>query len=136
MNDMQNYRARIGLLLTLAYGSACALNAQGSSIAPTPPPAASSSPAADKDSDSITVLDKVTVSDVPIDQQVLPTVRPISSVLGDDTAIIDIPRSVSSVNKASPALTYSPDFLCQTETTPLVIDSPTAGIFTSTLMSS
>ena len=100
MNDMQNYRARIGLLLTLAYGSACALNAQGSSIAPTPPPAASSSPAADKDSDSITVLDKVTVSDVPIDQQVLPTVRPISSVLGDDTAIIDIPRSVSSVNKA------------------------------------
>ena len=42
--------------------------------------------------------------------------------------------SVSSVNKASPALTYSPDFLCQTDTTPLEMDSPTAGILTSALM--
>ena len=41
--------------------------------------------------------------------------------------------SVSRVKSASPALTKSPDFLCQTETIPLVIDSPTAGIFTSTL---
>src|SRR2546428_12920032 len=43
--------------------------------------------------------------------------------------------SLSRVKSASPALTKSPDFLCQTETTPLEIDSPTAGIFTSTLMS-
>jgi len=40
------------------------------------------------------------VSDVPIEDQILPTVRPISSVYGDDRSIIDIPRSVSSVNKA------------------------------------
>ena len=39
--------------------------------------------------------------------------------------------SVSRVKSASPGLTKSPDFLCQTETTPLEIDSPTAG----TLMS-
>ena len=45
-------------------------------------------------------LEKFTVSDVPIDEQILPTVRPISSVYGDDRDIIDIPRSVSSVNKA------------------------------------
>src|SRR6266581_8534084 len=43
--------------------------------------------------------------------------------------------SVSRVKSASPASTKSPDFLCQTETTPLEIDSPTAGIFTSMLMS-
>src|SRR5438477_7940177 len=42
--------------------------------------------------------------------------------------------SVSRVKSASPGFTKSPDFLCQTETTPLEIDSPTAGIFTSTLM--
>ena len=42
--------------------------------------------------------------------------------------------SVSRVKSGSPAFTYSPDFLCQTETMPLEIDSPTAGIFTSTLI--
>jgi hypothetical protein len=39
--------------------------------------------------------------------------------------------SVSSVKRASPSFTNSPDFLCQAETTPLVIDSPTEGILTS-----
>src|SRR5204862_6682522 len=42
--------------------------------------------------------------------------------------------SVSKVKSASPALTSSPDFLCHTETIPLVIDSPTAGTLTSVLM--
>jgi hypothetical protein len=48
----------------------------------------------------VTTLEKYTVSDVPLEDQILPTVRPISSVYGDDRDIIDIPRSVSSVNKA------------------------------------
>src|SRR5437588_2269706 len=42
--------------------------------------------------------------------------------------------SVSSVKSVSPSFTNSPDFLCQAETTPLVMDSPTAGIFTSMAM--
>ncbi len=51
------------------------------------------------------------------------------------SAVISVETlSVSRVKSASPALTWSPDFLCQTETTPLVIDSPTAGTFTSVLM--
>ena len=46
-------------------------------------------------------LEKYTVSDVPISEQILPTVRPINdSVYGDDRDIVDIPRSVSSVNAA------------------------------------
>jgi len=49
---------------------------------------------------NITQLEKFTVSDVPVTEQILPTVRPISSVYGDDRSIIDIPRSVTSVNKA------------------------------------
>ena len=51
------------------------------------------------------------------------------------SAVISVETlSVSRVKKRSPALTWSPDFLCQTETMPLEIDSPTAGIFTSMLM--
>src|SRR4029077_4797968 len=42
--------------------------------------------------------------------------------------------SVSRVKRGSPFFTCSPDFLCQTETTPLENDSPTAGIFTCTLI--
>ena len=44
------------------------------------------------------------------------------------SAVISVETlSVSRVNSASPASTYSPDFLCQTETTPLSMDSPTGG---------
>ena len=51
------------------------------------------------------------------------------------SAVISVETlSVSRVKSGSPAFTSSPDFLCQTETIPLSIDSPTAGIFTSMLM--
>jgi hypothetical protein len=48
----------------------------------------------------VTTLEKYTVSDVPVTEQVLPTVRPVGDVMGDDQSIMDIPRSVSSVNEA------------------------------------
>jgi outer membrane receptor protein involved in Fe transport len=77
----------------------------------TPPPAppvttttttttTTSSTASGAEEQNVTTLEKYTVSDVPISEQILPTVRPIDSVYGDDRSIIDIPRSVSSVNKA------------------------------------
>jgi outer membrane receptor protein involved in Fe transport len=86
------------------------LHAQSS----TPPPADStpatttttttttstSTTAAGAENQSVTTLEKYTVSDVPVTEQVLPTVRPIGDVMGDATSIIDIPRSVSSVNEA------------------------------------
>jgi hypothetical protein len=50
--------------------------------------------------DQVTTLEKYTVSDVPIGEQVLPTVRPVGDVMGDDRSILDIPRSVSAVNSA------------------------------------
>ena len=46
----------------------------------------------------VTTLEKVDVSSVPIDQQILPTARPIGSVMGDAESILDIPRSITSVN--------------------------------------
>jgi outer membrane receptor for monomeric catechols len=67
--------------------------------APTPSPAPSTTPAT-ASSDQVTTLEKYTVSDVPVEDQVLPTVRPVGDVMGDDRSILDIPRSVSSVNSA------------------------------------
>lgn len=56
-------------------------------------------PTAPADS-NVTQLDKFTVSDVPLENQILPTVRPLDSVFGDAESVLDIPRSVSMVNKA------------------------------------
>jgi iron complex outermembrane recepter protein len=84
-----------GLMIVTGAG----LNAQSS----TPPPAASTSSASTETAAAnakVTTLEKFTVSDVPLENQILPTVRPISSVYGDDRDIIDVPRAVSSVNKA------------------------------------
>ncbi len=50
--------------------------------------------------DQVTTLEKYTVTDVPIEEQVLPTVRPVGDVMGDDRNILDVPRSVSEVNAA------------------------------------
>jgi iron complex outermembrane receptor protein len=43
---------------------------------------------------------KILVEGLPVEETVLPTVRPVQSVLGDDRSIIDTPRSVSLVTKA------------------------------------
>ena len=46
------------------------------------------------------VNSKVVVTAVPIEEQVLPTARPVESVMGDSRSIIETPRSVSLVTKA------------------------------------
>ena len=76
--------------------------------APTPAPTSSqpavattaSSNEEPTNSGPVTTLEKYTVSDVPLSDQVLPTGRPVGDVMGDDRNIVDIPRSVSSVNSA------------------------------------
>ncbi|MEO6874097.1 MAG: TonB-dependent receptor plug domain-containing protein [Opitutaceae bacterium] len=59
---------------------------------PAPTPVAA--PPAD-----VTVLEKYTVKGIPAQDQIMPTVRPISSVMGDARNIMDTPRSVSSISK-------------------------------------
>ena len=88
------------LFLALASAALCAgLRAQAPAPTPTPTPT-SAPPAAATSSEQVTTLEKYTVSDVPLEDQVLPTVRPVGDVMGDDRNIVDIPRSVSSVNSA------------------------------------
>ncbi len=43
-------------------------------------------------------MEKFDVTEVPINEQILPTARPIGSVLGDNESILDLPRSITSVN--------------------------------------
>ena len=97
-------------VLLLVGALSAGLNAQSS----TPPPAdttttttttttvsnSTASSATAAENQGVTTLEKFTVSDVPVTEQILPTVRPVGDVMGDDTNIIDIPRSVSSVNEA------------------------------------
>ncbi len=51
-------------------------------------------------SSDITVLAQVNVNEVPLADQILPTVRPVGDVMGDYRNILDTPRSVTSVNTA------------------------------------
>ncbi len=86
----------------------CALSSGLRAQSSTPPPVTTttttttttSNTESGAENEKVTTLEKYTVSDVPLSEQILPTVRPIDSVYGDDRSIIDIPRSVSSVNKA------------------------------------
>lgn len=51
-------------------------------------------------SSGVAVLEKVVVSDVPLEDQVSPLQRPVSSVIGIDMSILDLPRSVTEINSA------------------------------------
>ena len=59
------------------------------------PPAVSDN----KKTDDTVKLESFTVKGISDDDQIMPTARPISSVMGDSRSILDTPRSVSSVNK-------------------------------------
>jgi outer membrane receptor for ferric coprogen and ferric-rhodotorulic acid len=83
---------RLSVLLAMVGGVRQALQAQSSAPASSPPAA---TPPSD-----VTVMSEMTVNGVPTAEQVLPTVRPVGDVTGDDANILDIPRSVSSVNEA------------------------------------
>jgi hypothetical protein len=95
-------RSRFGALLLAISGLTGSLWAQDATKPAAPPatPPADTSSSTPAPGEKVTELEKFTVSEVPLEQQVLPTVRPISSVLGDDRSILDTPRSVSSVNAA------------------------------------
>ena len=105
---MQTKNPELVLKSLAAFCVACVLCSGLRAQSSTPPPADSPAvtmpapvgSAATAEKQRVTTLEKYTVSDVPISDKVLPTVRPIADVMGDDTSIIDLPRSVSSVNEA------------------------------------
>jgi outer membrane receptor protein involved in Fe transport len=60
---------------------------------------AQSKEAANVAAEPITTLEKFTVKGVSDADQIMPTIRPIGSVMGDARSILDTPRSVSSISK-------------------------------------
>ena len=97
------------LLRPLFFAAAVAVAARAqqppapTAAAPTPAttvPAPAAPSAAAQADQNVTQLEKYTVSDVPVENQILPTVRPVEGVFGDAANVLDIPRSVSMVNKA------------------------------------
>src|SRR5687768_13795972 len=49
--------------------------------------------------DETVQLDRFDVSEVPIEQQILPTSRPFNSVFGTDDNIVDVPRNVTIISR-------------------------------------
>lgn len=49
--------------------------------------------------DEVVTLDALEVSDVPIEQNIMPTSRPFNSVFGTDANIVDTPRAVTIISR-------------------------------------
>lgn len=62
--------------------------------AQTPAPASST-----KASSDVVTLETLDVSEVPIEQNILPTTRPFNSVFGDARSILDTPRNVTIISR-------------------------------------
>lgn len=72
---------RVGGVAALAFLSAVSALAQTATNAPA-------------------VMEKSVVEGLSINETILPTARPLNSMLGDDRGIVDTPRSVTLVTKA------------------------------------
>lgn len=62
-----------------------------------PLPAQTASPAPAKE--EVLELEKISVNSVPVEQRILPTERPFSSVFGLDMSILDTPRNVTIISR-------------------------------------
>jgi catecholate siderophore receptor len=107
-NGPRNCRLAI---FAIGLAGAGVLSAQTVAPAPAAPPAASTTPAAgaamtptttttSPSASAVDVLEKVVVNDVPLEDQVSPLQRPVSSVIGIDMSILDLPRAVTEINSA------------------------------------
>ena len=87
-----------GALLLSLLTPLPALLAQANNLPATPTTGASAptpAPAAPGDEEG----GRVIVTDVPIEENIMPTSRPTSSVYGTDTSILDTPRNVTIISR-------------------------------------
>lgn len=77
--------------LTLRLLALMAATGSGHYLAAQTPPAAAA--------EEVVTLEKLDVSDVPIEQNIIPSSRPFSSVYGTDANIVDIPRNVTIISR-------------------------------------
>jgi outer membrane receptor for monomeric catechols len=62
-------------------------------------PLMAQTPPAAKTSDEVVTLEKLDVSGVAIEENIMPTSRPFGSVYGDDRSILDTPRNVTIISR-------------------------------------
>src|SRR5271154_6601144 len=74
----------------LLFAASCAVTAQlaAQTAAPATPP-----------TEEAVKMEKFEVTDVPLEQQILPTARPFNSVFGTDDDILDVPRDVTIISR-------------------------------------
>ncbi len=104
-----NYTNRMGLVagLALAAFSPVGLAQTASSTttdtaapATAVPTTSQAQGAAPASTDNTAVqMEKFQVNDVPIEQQILPTSRPFTSVFGTEDNILDVPRNVTIISR-------------------------------------
>jgi catecholate siderophore receptor len=108
-----NYTYRLGVtaMLSLATLSPMMM-AQTASPAPaadsttttttttTTPTPAQTQGAAPASTEAAVQMEQFNVSDVPLEQQILPTSRPFTSVFGTEDNILDVPRNVTIISRA------------------------------------
>ena len=80
----------------LLFTACCAVSAQLAAQTAAP---ATPAPSGDATGETVK-MDAFKVTDVPIEQQILPTARPFSSVFGTDDNIVDVPRNVTIISRA------------------------------------
>jgi hypothetical protein len=88
-------------LTVLAFAQTTGGTTTTATTSPTPDPAAQkgAATASTKSTTQQGTMQTIVVQAVPLDEQVVPTSRTISSVYGDDMSIVDIPRSVNIITK-------------------------------------
>jgi outer membrane receptor protein involved in Fe transport len=92
--DRLGHYHSLGRFLPAACALALMLAAGSQRLAAQSAATGSAAPA-----DDVTKLEKYDVSGVPIEQQILPTSRPFSSVYGFDDDILSVPRNVTIVSR-------------------------------------
>jgi hypothetical protein len=109
-----HYTYRIGLVASLTLATFAPLGLAQTATPPPPtttttttttaPSAAQVSgapaPTTPASTEAAIQMEKYQVSDVPIDQQILPTARPFTSVFGTEDNILDVPRNVTIISRA------------------------------------
>ena len=101
---------RIGLAATLTLAALAPLSlAQTASTGTTtttttttavPTTTTTTTGTAPVSSEAAVQMEKYDVTDVPIEQQILPTSRPFTSVFGTEDNILDVPRNVTIISRA------------------------------------
>jgi catecholate siderophore receptor len=99
---------RIGLAAGLALAARTPL-ALAQTATPPPPtdttapapatPTAAQAAGAPASSEAAVQMEKYNVNDVPLEQQILPTSRPFTSVFGTEDNILDVPRNVTIISR-------------------------------------